>query len=306
MVFMVKIDIQGDSRYYDGYMQSNLDMLKEAVRLKWDGILLYGGFEGDGKTTICAQHMAYLDPTFNLDRVVFSVEALGKLMDTLPPGSAIQYDESWKSASNMNRYAEEQRKLIRMLTEKRRKRLYIGIVCATFFDLNRYFVIHRARAYIHVYTEGLQRGYFSFYNRKQKQELYIKGKRDWDMRVSQPAFRGRFTNWMPFDGDAYDLKKEELTKENPQEERELHVDLESVRKEAYNVPIAFFNNNGWLKVGALQAWSDVVGLEPQSLSRQLLKQKRRILKESDFNNPLTPTTINLKISNQEQKEDNNN
>jgi hypothetical protein len=294
---MVKVNIQGTERYYDGYMVSNLDLLKEAVAKNWDGVLLYGGLEGDGKSTKCSQDLAYLDPSFNIDRVCFSVDELGELMDKLPPGSAVQYDESWKSASSMNRYAQEQNKLIRMLTEKRRKRLYIGIVCATFFDLNRYFVIHRARAYVHIYAEGLQRGFFSFYNRQQKQDLYIKGKRDWNMKVVQPGFRGRFTNWMPFSSEEYELKKERLTKEKTPDEPVMTIDLEQVRREAYAVPVAFLNNNGWLKSGALQAWANAMGIQPTVLSRHLRKQNEHSAKQTALLHSSTPVTKHLKTIN---------
>jgi len=47
---MVKIDINGTERYYDGYLVNNLELIKQAVRLKWDGLFYVGGYEGDGKT----------------------------------------------------------------------------------------------------------------------------------------------------------------------------------------------------------------------------------------------------------------
>lgn len=246
---MVKIPINGREYYYDGYLISNLDQLKKAVALKWDGVLLFGGYEGDGKTTLASQALYYLDPTFDLSRVCFSLDELARKMDELPPGSALLYDESWKDVSNINKFQSGQRKFIRVLTEKRKKRLYIGVVAATFFDLNKYFVIHRSRAYIHVYSKGLERGYFSFYNRDQKKDLYIKGRRDWNLAAASPSFRARFTNWLPFDSESYENKKDEGTKEAETEPRKpVVIPQKEFQKFAVRL-VSWQHRNNWLKYG---------------------------------------------------------
>lgn len=288
-------------RYYDGYMISNLDLLKQAVEKKWDGVLLYGGYEGDGKSTLCSQHMAYLDPTFDLSRVVFSVDALGKLMDSLPPGSAVQYDESWKDTSGGARYSENQRKLIKLLTEKRKRRLYIGIVTATPFDCVKYFFIHRTRAYIHIYADGLQRGYFSFYNRQQKQDLYIKGHRDWDMRVVDPAFRGRFTDWLPYDSEEYEHKKDESTKSEEEEQKPRIVDPQKLYLDGNLEALSFLNDRGWLRHGAMSAWAEYKGILPTSLSHQLKQFSLRKQQDSQSTAVLAsllPTNVQLTNNNE--------
>lgn len=292
---MVKMMINNVERYFDGYTISNLDMLKEMVRLKWDGVLLYGGYEGDGKTTKCSQDMSYLDSTFDLSRVCFSVKELGHLMDTLPPGSAIMYDESWKDASNSNRYGSHQREFIRMLTEKRKKRLYIGIVCATFFDMNKYFVIHRARAYIHIYTDGLQRGFFGFYNRDKKQELYIKGKREWDLKVVQPSFRGRFTDWLPFDSEEYEAKKDRMTKENPEEEvKVFNDDREKRYREGQLDILVFFSDGNWLKPGAKKAVAEHLQVIDKSVTRMIKRTKEQTVVDSAVTTPYSRQNLRLK------------
>lgn len=292
---MVKVLINGVERYYDGYMVENLELLKEAVAKNWDGVLLYGGYEGDGKTTKCAQDLAYLDPTFCLDRVVFDVPQLAKLMDTLPPGSAIQYDESWKDSSSQNRYASDQRRLIRILTEKRKKRLYIGIVAATFFDINKYLVIHRSRAYIHIYTNGLERGYFSFFNRDAKKDLYIKGKRDWDLKCSQPNFRGRFAKWLPFDSEEYEKKKDLMTKA-AEDEKEVEYDMGAYRDGQDEILLYLREVKELFGPGGIRGlWNDIakhLGINPVSLGNRVSKyRERRVDRRYAKRNALINTSI---------------
>jgi len=207
MVYIKQLDKEC---YLDGYLKDNLDELKKAVALKWDGCLLFTGYEGDGKTTSCSQVLAYCDQNFGLDNVCFTLAQVKWCVAHLPPGSAIQYDESRKD-TNINASNENLREFIRIMTENRYKQFYWGIISSTFFDLKKYFVIHRTRALIDVYANGLERGYFSFYNRDKKKQLYIRGKKDWDLNAASPNFRGRFTNWLPFDEQAYDKKKREST-----------------------------------------------------------------------------------------------
>jgi len=99
--------------------------------------------------------------------------------------------------------------IISMLTMIRKKQLFIIIVAPTFFDITKYIAIHRSRALIHVYSKGLERGFFTFYNRERKLELYIKGRRDHNMRVTKPNFIGSFTKWFPLEDEDYQVKKDE-------------------------------------------------------------------------------------------------
>lgn len=210
MVMIKVAQLGGEEHAIDGWMKSNLDDLKKAVELDWDGVLLYTGDEGDGKSTKCAQDLAYLDPTFNLHRVCGTLAQIKELLPTLKPGQAIQYDESRKDTNTADNVAT-QREFIRIMTENRDKRLYWGIVSATFFDLKKYFAIHRTRVLINVYSNKMERGYFSFYDREKKKELYIKGRKDWNWSVVSPNFRGRFGKWLPYDAEAYKEKKKSFT-----------------------------------------------------------------------------------------------
>ena len=193
--------------YIDGYLKSNLDALIRLVDKKWDGIGFVCGYEGDGKTTIAKQICAYLDPTFCLDRVVFEPKDFLSICMSATKKQAILFDESYLTFNTRSWSKKITNMIISALTMIRKKQLYIIIVAPTFFDIQKYIAIHRSRFLIHVYADGETRGFFRFFNRIKKHNLYISGKK-WDNMYSvKPNFTGRFTNFSPLNEIEYENKK---------------------------------------------------------------------------------------------------
>lgn len=248
---MVMVTINDQARYYDGYLKENLDIIKQAVELKWDGVIYVGGYEGDGKSVLAGQIALNWDPTYCLERCVFTPEQFIEAVDKAEPGQAIVYDEAQDAFESTNRDAVA-RLVKSKLTRIRKKRLYIIIVAPDFWRINRYLFIHRSRAFIRVYSDGLTRGFFEFYNRERKHKLMILGRRNEDMSVVTPNFRGRFTNWFPLDEEAYDAKKEagtqsvKATEQNHpiSEKEQKHYALAGAMK-LYH----FCHRNQWFKRG---------------------------------------------------------
>ena len=250
-----KMKIESD-KYMDGYLKSNLDKLTEAVNLNWDGLLYIAGYEGDGKSTLAAQIVYYFDRTITLDRVCFTAKQFLEACLKAKNKQAILFDESYLTFSNRSLFNEMSRTLTSMLTMIRKKQLFIIIVAPTFFDIQKYIAIHRARALIYVYAKGLQRGFFGFYNRMRKHELYIKGKRDHNMYVVNPNFKGRFTKWFPFNSEEYDVKKESAIQEltamiNKSKEIKPEEMIEKDKLHQEAVLLAWLRSHKQLKVGAL-------------------------------------------------------
>jgi len=200
-------------KYIDGYLKSNLDVIIKRVDMNWDGIIYIGGFEGDGKTTLASQLCYYFDRTFNIDRVCFTANQFREVVENAKPKQAILFDESYLTFNTGSRMSKETRKVKSLLTMIRKKQLFIIIVAPTVFDIDYYIICFRSLALINVYADGLQRGFFSFYNRARKEQLYIKGKKTHDMRVTKPNFRGRFTKWNVLDSEEYETKKDEGIKD---------------------------------------------------------------------------------------------
>jgi hypothetical protein len=150
----------------------------------------------------------YVDPTFNIDRVVFTPKAFRDAIINSKPYQAVVYDEAYTGLSSRATMSLINRTLISMLAEIRQKNLFIFVVMPTFFDLDKYVAIWRSRGLIHVYTDkGYGRGYFSYYNKDKKKNLYILGKKFYDYRKPKPNFRGRFTNYYVVDEAEYRAKK---------------------------------------------------------------------------------------------------
>jgi hypothetical protein len=102
------------------------------------------------------------------------------------------------------------RTLISMMTEIRQKNLFIFVVLPSFFDVDRYVAIWRARALFHVYTaDNMERGYFACYNSQSKKMLYLKGKKLYQYGVQHPDFIGRFSDYYPLDETEYRKRKRE-------------------------------------------------------------------------------------------------
>lgn len=215
----MKVSIQDNERYVDGYLYQNLQGLTEYVDKSWDGLIYVGGYEGDAKSTLANQMAAFVDPTYNLERCVFTPQQFEEAVLSAKPRQAIVYDEAQDVFESTNRGKDAMR-IKRLLTRIRRRRLYIFVCAPDFWRINKYLFIHRSRAFIHVYANGTERGFFSFFNRERKHRLFLKGKRDENIHAVKPNFRGRFTKWWPFDEELYDKKKElaERPEKDPENE----------------------------------------------------------------------------------------
>lgn len=174
----------------DNYLKENVDYLHELTKNNWDSVGIIVGYEGDGKTRFAVQVAYYLDPNFNIDNIVFNAAQFDDAVETLPHGSSIVWDEADDLAGH---WADEiviamKRKFKRI----RKKRMKIFLVTPTFHDLGKYFAITRARFLIHIYSMGLERGYFRFFNRTAKKNVYILGKKLMDLSVVKATFHGSF------------------------------------------------------------------------------------------------------------------
>lgn len=201
--------------YIDETLYWNLRYLKKRVMNKWDSIGLLTGKEGTGKTTFAMMLAHTLDPSFNLDRIVFSGQELMKAIDSAKRGDAILFDEAVVSLSSQDFATDIQKVLIKKFTMIRSKSLIIFLVIPNFFMLRKYFAIDRCHYMINTYSpDGLRRGYFKFYSWNNKKKLYLNGMKHMDSNAAMPSFRGRFTDTEGFfiDPEAYEKKKQEAIK----------------------------------------------------------------------------------------------
>ena len=210
--------------YIDGYLKSNLDIAKSAIKKDFDMVIGVDGVEGGGKSVMAMQAAHYCDPTLNMERIVFTPSEFRKAINKADKYQAVVYDEAYTGLMSRNTMGVINRALVSMLAEIRQKNLFVFVVMPTFFDLDRYVAIWRSRALIHVYTaEGFERGYFAFYNTDRKKDLYINGKKTYSYGLPRPNFIGRFTNNYILDETEYRKKKllSLTNREKQAEEKEI-------------------------------------------------------------------------------------
>lgn len=219
----VKQDVKGRPLqceiYLDETLKNNLDDLNKIVNKDWDGFGLIVGYEGDGKSVFAQQVAYYLDANFNIDNIVFNIKQFKEATENAPPNSCIVFDESDALAKNWQDTTLNE--LVAYAKRMRSKNLFVLFVTPTFFDMSWYFAAHRSRFMLHVYSKGLQRGFFRFFNKQRKFNLYNDGKKYKNMYLNKnkyhkPNFIGRFTK-IPagfcISEEEYNAKKDEATSE---------------------------------------------------------------------------------------------
>jgi len=80
--------------YLDGYLKSNLDYLEKSLHNDYDLFIAIDGRERFGKSTLGGQIAYYLDPTYNLDRCVFTADQFVDAVANAKPYQAIVFDEA--------------------------------------------------------------------------------------------------------------------------------------------------------------------------------------------------------------------
>jgi adenylate kinase family enzyme len=180
----------------DSRLKFNLDINAKEVLEKKDKdlFIVVDGTEGSGKSTLALQIGKYVDPSLDLDRVVFDAESFRQAVFKAKKNQCIVFDEAFNGLSSRASLSAMNKVLVGLMMQMRQKNLFIIMVLPTFFMLERYVALFRTKALVHVYEVGGVRGYFRVYNQKLKKILYLIGKKDYsynDRRV-RTKFRGRF------------------------------------------------------------------------------------------------------------------
>lgn len=214
---LVPFNVEGreEKTYYmDGYLKSNLDILKNANKKDWDFVILVSssGVPRTGKSVIAQQVAYYLDPTFTAEHMCLSAEEFQKkakdLANTGKKGKAIVYDEAKFGLDSKRAMESVTKALLDFFAECGQINAYLILVCPDFFDLKKEICLNRSICLINTYYTGnFERGYFQFYDRKKKKELFIKGKLYHNYNCTKATFLGRFTNFYTVDEKEYREKK---------------------------------------------------------------------------------------------------
>lgn len=182
--------------YIDNRLKKTLDekVIPSLAKKDKDCVIAIDGKEGSGKSTFAFQIAKYVDPTFNLSRIVFSPDDFREAIYKAKKGQAIVFDEAFTGFSSRSSLSGINRVLVSLMMQMRQKNLFVLIVLPTFFLLDKYVALFRAKALFHVYENRGNRGYFRIYNSKLKKLLYLTGSKTYSYsgKFVRTRFRGRF------------------------------------------------------------------------------------------------------------------
>lgn len=195
--------------YFDKRLYTSLvKKVRKSVQKKdKDRVIIVDGAEGGGKSTFTFQMAKILCPSFNLKDICFTSEEFIRAISRAKPYDCIVYDEAFTGLSSRGALSEVNRMLVSLMMEMRQKNLFVIIVLPTFFLLDKYVAMWRARDLFHIYERNGERGFWVYYNRNKKKLLYLKGKKEYIYSGVKSNFRGRFIKGYIVDEKKYRDKK---------------------------------------------------------------------------------------------------
>jgi len=202
---------EGVSYYIDNKLKRNLDK-KVKDRLKHkdeDYVIVVDGQERAGKSTFAMQIGKYVDPTLNVNRICFTPDEFKEAIGNAKKGQCVIFDEAYRGLSSRGALSAVNKLLVSMMMEMGQKNLFVIIVLPTFYLLDKYVAIWRARGLFHVFESRRIKGYWRYYNKRKKKMLFNnpKFKSLYTYSAKFSSFRGRFYGKYPIDEKKYRAKK---------------------------------------------------------------------------------------------------
>ena len=183
---------------------------KRVLQKDRDFVLVIDGEEGSGKSVLAMQIAKYLDPEFNLDKIVFNSDDFLKLIKDpkTKKGSCILLDEAMAAANARGALTEVNRSMQAVASEMRQKNLFIIFCIPSFFDLDKYFALWRCRNLFHVYFTPDEDRRYVIFPKDQKKMLYLLGKKTYSYSKPYSPFPPfAFNNHYVVDEEGYRAKK---------------------------------------------------------------------------------------------------
>ena len=182
---------------------------------------------------------------FDMENIVFSPEELMNKADKLyrkyGRNQVIIYDEG-RAGLDSARAMEAINKVMQdFFQECGQYGHIILIVLPNFFKLHEDYAVNRSLFLIDVFAnQKLQRGYFNFYNERQKEFLFHEGRKKVGtvLRYAtiKPSFTGRFTQYLPTNKEEYEelkrraIKKKQISRMEVKWKRRLNAALYLLKK----------------------------------------------------------------------------
>jgi len=163
------------SYYLEPWVREKFDkkVIPELKTKDKDFFAAFDGVEGSGKSTLAMQWCKYIDPSFNISRVVFTPDEFREAIFKAKKGQAVLFDEAFTGFSSRASLSGVNKTLVSLMMQIRQKNLFVAIVLPTIFLLDKYISIFRTRVLVHVYENKGRRGFFRIYSSKKKRQLIL-------------------------------------------------------------------------------------------------------------------------------------
>lgn len=211
---MALFNYKGKEFYIDGGLQRRLDnsVIPSLQEKDMDAVFCVDGPERSGKSVFSQTVAAYFGYKLNrevkLDNICVTAEEFRNAIVNAKKNDIIINDEAHRGMGSSSALSEINKILKDLMMEMGQKNLCVFIILPTFFELQKYQALFRTRGLFHIYLRKGKRGNWVYFNRKNKQYLYLKGKKDLNYNCMKwPSFRGRFLNQYVVDEMEYRKKK---------------------------------------------------------------------------------------------------
>lgn len=197
------------SYHIDKRMIKFLDKVKDMISKKdKDFVMIIDGYEGSGKSTAAQQWGKYVDNSLDLPRICMTADEFKQAIIDSKQKQCVIYDEAVTGMSSSDSVTRIGKLLKSMMMQMRQKNLFVIVIMPSIFELSKYAVLSRSRAFFHIYESKGKMGYFVGYNKKDTKMLYLKGKKTYTYKV-RSRFIGRFYGKYVVDEELYRKKKED-------------------------------------------------------------------------------------------------
>lgn len=165
---------------------------------------------------LAAYVSSQLKSEYNLSCIGMTPEEFRNKIITAKPKSVVIYDEAHRGMASSRTLSEINNILKDLMMEMGQKNLFVIIILPTFFMLDKYAALFRSKGVFHIYERRGQRGYWVYFNEKNKLKLYRLGKKEFDYNcIKWPRFRGRFYNQYAINEEEYREKKRKSFADKP-------------------------------------------------------------------------------------------
>jgi hypothetical protein len=206
-------------RYIDAFLYANLKVMAEKITsdMTFLGVIFSSTLEvGTGKSVLATQigeawellikEIHGIDLHYGLDNIVWRPKELIDRAFKVPKYSYLLLDE-WEDAHYWSELGMTFRQFFRKC---RQLNLFIMVIIPNWFQLPINYAISRSIFAIDVkFGDNFERGFFDFYGFDAKKNLYVKGKKFNDYKVTKPDFDGKFYDGYGVNEDEYRKKKRE-------------------------------------------------------------------------------------------------